>query len=483
MPHYKFGDNDVFYNTVKSYPKYIFTLHFNNAYINNRNFQGNNVHHGRIYLQEINVNRTGTLNILPSDLITAELDKGNNNNFVFDNVTSSYEYKTIDQAQTMSMPYPLFATINRDLVIARKDSGNNVGVDIRQGTTYKRTVYKMIALRNRFNKYIPMSKHYDFDKYIMLSGGIPPTTKGSSYISQKNYYQPYGIDQENTTYLNTLTESIPISDYINLISIPSIFYGSEIKKGSIDLKFYFSGSLIGQAQDKNRNGEIIEVSGTRVGHVLGVALYKEGMIALTASHPLHNTYDVDGYLSPVTGTILTAIHSSDDAVIPTGGTAMLDDSWKDRPRWSHFGAYQSFITSSHSAISTSFAPSSSSYALEFQGTTATPTITMMAHAEKNDLNWSNNPTFLDRDNLATTYISSFVASTGSKIYKEKELIEIKNTVSSSYCGFTASYKSQTFISKIGIYDENKELIAVAKLATPVKKTNEQDYTFKLKLDL
>jgi hypothetical protein len=471
MPHHKFGDNDIFYNTVKSYPKYIFTYYFNNAYINNRNFQGDNVHHGRLYLHEINVNR-------PNSLITGSLNKGENNNFVFDNVTSSYEYKVIDQGQEMSMPYPLFAAIDRDLIIARKDAGNNIGVDIRQGVTYKRTVFKMMSLGNRFNEYIPMSKHYDFNKYIMMSGGIPPTTKGSTQkvLSQVNHYQPYGLTSK--TYLNTLTESIPMSDYINLISIPSIFYGSEIKKGSIDLKFYFSGSLIGQAQDKNKNGEIIEVSGTRVGDVLGVALYKEGMIVLTASHPLHNTYDMDGYLSPVTGTTLTSVVAADGAVI-----VGLDSSWKDRPRWSHFGAYQSFIKPSDGGVSASFAPASSSYVLEFQGTTTTPTITMMAHAEKNELNWSNNPTFLDRDGLATTHVSSFVAQTGSKIYKEKDLIQIKNTVSSSYCGFTASYKSQTFISKIGVYDENKELIAVAKLATPVKKTNEQDYTFKLKLDL
>ena len=40
----------------------------------------------------------------------------------------------------------------------------------------------------------------------------------------------------------------------------------------------------------------------------------------------------------------------------------------------------------------------------------------------------------------------------------------------------------SFISKIGIYDEKKNLIGVAKLATPVKKTEERDFTFKLKLD-
>ena len=44
------------------------------------------------------------------------------------------------------------------------------------------------------------------------------------------------------------------------------------------------------------------------------------------------------------------------------------------------------------------------------------------------------------------------------------------------------FKKQTFISKIGIYDEHRNLVGVAKVATPVKKAEDRDLTFKLKLD-
>jgi hypothetical protein len=60
---------------------------------------------------------------------------------------------------------------------------------------------------------------------------------------------------------------------------------------------------------------------------------------------------------------------------------------------------------------------------------------------------------------------------------------IKNTVSGAFSDYNESFKKQTFVSKIGIYDEDMNLIAVAKLATPVKKTEERDLTFKLKLDI
>ena len=62
-------------------------------------------------------------------------------------------------------------------------------------------------------------------------------------------------------------------------------------------------------------------------------------------------------------------------------------------------------------------------------------------------------------------------------------MSIKNTVSASYTDSSASFEKQTYISKIGIYDENKNLIGIAKLATPIKKTEDRNLTFKLKLDI
>ena len=52
-----------------------------------------------------------------------------------------------------------------------------------------------------------------------------------------------------------------------------------------------------------------------------------------------------------------------------------------------------------------------------------------------------------------------------------------------YENYSGSLEKQTYISKIGIYDEDKNLIAIAKLAKPVRKTENRDFTFKLKLDL
>ena len=71
----------------------------------------------------------------------------------------------------------------------------------------------------------------------------------------------------------------------------------------------------------------------------------------------------------------------------------------------------------------------------------------------------------------------------SKQYTEDSEVNIYNTVSSSFYDYEEKFKHQTFISKIGIYDENKNLIAIANLAKPIKKLEDRDFTFKLKLDI
>ena len=102
---------------------------------------------------------------------------------------------------------------------------------------------------------------------------------------------------------------------------------------------------------------------------------------------------------------------------------------------------------------------------------------MLAHAKKGELNHSNNPTYLTNGQSDVMMLYS-----GAHNFTEKDDLEIKNTVFSPYADPDAELKKQTWISKIGIYDENRNLIAIAKLARPVLKTEDREFTFKLKLD-
>ena len=103
---------------------------------------------------------------------------------------------------------------------------------------------------------------------------------------------------------------------------------------------------------------------------------------------------------------------------------------------------------------------------------------MFASAKPGELNNSQNPTWISSSH-ATWQDTSFYNSAS---YIEPKFVPIKNTIQSEYCDYEDSFEKQVFISKVGIYDDDKNLIAVAKLANPVKKKESDSFTFKLKMD-
>lgn len=233
---------------------------------------------------------------------------------------------------------------------------------------------------------------------------------------------------------------------INLINIPNIFYGSALDKGSVELSYYVSGALVAKIQDINKNGELIQTVGNLgTGSVAGVVLYSEGIILLTGSWKLNNSFQEILVYNPA----------------PSSSYA----------KWTNWGAGLS---------QTPNLTVSASFDLNFDGINYVNTLTMFAHAEKGDLNHSNNPTYIEYGQF-----SHYVIETGSEKngYREYPDLTIKNTVKYPYENYTGSLEKQTYISKIGIYDENRNLIAIAKVSKPIRKTENRDFTFKLKLDI
>lgn len=234
------------------------------------------------------------------------------------------------------------------------------------------------------------------------------------------------------------------SQALKLISVPSIFYGSSIEKGTVSCKFFLTGSLIAELGDPNKNGELIQIgpSGSSgSGSVAGVVLYREGFMILTGSWDLHDSY-TDNFVP-----------------LQTGSTA---------PAWVHF-----FTTGSNGLDTVH----SSSFEIQFNGTQYTPTMTMLCHASKGEFNHSNNPTYIEygQDNK--------VPFSSSTVYRERDNVSIKNLVKTPYTEEEPKFEKVTYVSKVGIFDENKNLIGIAKLATPIRKKEVDSYTLKLKLDI
>ena len=192
--------------------------------------------------------------------------------------------------------------------------------------------------------------------------------------------------------------------------------------------------------------KLVQAGAPNSGSIAGVVLYNEGFILLTGSWDL-----------------ASGIYAGFAGEKYTGGASAVV------PKWIYFGAGANDNVDPADVISSSFG-------LSFKGTSKTQTITMLAHAEKEELNHSNNPTF-------KIYGQTTTPATGTNNYTERSSLGIKNIVSSSYADPTGSFKKITYISSIGIYDDKRNLIGIAKVATPVKKTEDREFTFKLKLDI
>jgi len=185
-------------------------------------------------------------------------------------------------------------------------------------------------------------------------------------------------------------------------------------------------------------------------------LYNEGFIILTGSWDLATTFGEGGGLDDIDNTSVV--------VRPGNGS------------WLNFGFGANDEVNLTATTGFSKTNASASFGINFAGTHKIPTVTMLAHANKGELNYSNNLTYMS---ASQTTLS---ASSGDSLYLEKEKV-IKNIHSSSYADPTGSLRKTTYITKVGIYDEKKKLVGIASLAKPVKKTEDRDLTFKLKLDI
>ena len=301
------------------------------------------------------------------------------------NAMNSVTVSSKDYGDTLTGSYPQTASISREYITS-------------SAAVITGTANHLNSLQSTLNNYRTMSEYYNFDYY---TGSVA----------------------------------------VNLISIPSIVYGSSIKKGTVEMNFYVSGTLIGKLKDSNRNGELIQTEGVGTGDVAGVVLYNEGFALLTGTWDIGAGFAGENY----------------------NGAGVVTSSWANYGAGMNDGLSSSVVTAS-------------SFGLSFDGTTKTQTVTLLAHAEKGEYNHSNNPTY-------KTYGQDTTALSSSMRYVEPRELTIKNVVSSSFSDTDADFHKTTYISSVAIYDEHKNLIGIAKVATPIRKDENTEYSIRMKIDI
>ena len=433
MHKFEFTSDDLFINRLKAYPEYNIFIYQSRMYVN-KETQPNGS--GGIVVYDINSNKS-TGKILP--FVVSGSDKVAFKSQKFQPLVQSYSgdhfaiskyateedsavvdsfygesFVSLDGEDVLTSSYGSESPIKRKLTFRESTFTTNY-YDINSVTTQPVTQtyvsplnVSASALQNVARKYTTMSDHFIF---------ASSSTRSRSLVSDNND--------------------------INFINIPSMYYGSTIKKGSVELNYFITGSKIASCADTNHDGTLIGTTGSTLGSVVGLVMYDEGIIMLTSSNPIAPSDDNGIYYKGAGGSV------------------------------PHTGSWIFYGTTLNDGIAHSTL-ASASYDLNFKGTNYITSMTMFAHAKKGQLNHSNNPTYR---NLNTTRVNQ----TGSGLIFSEGPSDISNIVSGSFV--SSSFEKTTYISKVHIYDEDGNLIGITSLANPIKKTLQDEFTFKMKLDL
>ena len=177
-------------------------------------------------------------------------------------------------------------------------------------------------------------------------------------------------------------------------------------------------------------GNIVNAANTA--ETVGLMFYQQGIAIFDMSKVFHAGDVMSGSISSVGAHATTPISAS---FIPDFVTSASIDQVLDHVSETRFG-------------------SGSNTVMTFQNNTKINSTLYFCRATADEFNFSTNPSYTNTEGRIR------VIDTG------QEDIE----------------KSFAFVSTVGLYDANEELLAVAKLSRPVEKNDEKDLTFRVRLD-
>ena len=200
--------------------------------------------------------------------------------------------------------------------------------------------------------------------------------------------------------------------------------------GSVIFTDVGAASSIERSQFGGDVGNIVLASDTT--KTVGLMFYQKGVAVLDLERALNPNQIMTGSIASVGAAALTPISAS---FVP------------------HFVASSSMDQVLGHIATTRFGSGSNTF-VTFQNNTKINSTLVFCRATADEFNYSSNPSYTDSEGRIV-------------VIDESE---------------QGSQKSFAFVSSIGLYDANEELLATAKLSRPVEKNDEKDLTFRVRLD-
>jgi hypothetical protein len=302
------------------------------------------------------------------------------------------------------------------------------------------------------------------------------------------FYSPFSVATDPTT---TSADRIDNALFLNF---KRLFARDKVKRETFAMRFYVTGDLdgaptanksaaesaivcaftgsnlfrtttsgsaiftdVGAASSKRTTfggevGEIVNASNTS--QKVGLMFYDAGTAVLDLSKIMWGGQHVSGAISSVVGNPTISGLATNETIIGSGST--LQTAYGSNPAATFI---PDFLTSGSiddivDHLASCRFSSGSNTASTFQNVTNINSTLLFCRATADEFNYSSNPTFVDADG---------------------RIVVIDN-------GQEDTQRAFSFITTVGMYDANDNLLAVAKLSRPIEKNDEKDLTVRIRLD-
>jgi hypothetical protein len=249
-------------------------------------------------------------------------------------------------------------------------------------------------------------------------------------------------------------------------SIVCLFTGSNLFRTTTSGSAIFTD--VGAASSKRTTfggevGEIVNASNTS--QKVGLMFYDAGTAVLDLSKIMWGTQHVSGAISSVVGNQGGLGLASNETMIGASGILNAQQITDTNTLINSYGSnvyarfIPDFLTSGSiddivDHLASCRFSSGSNTASTFQNVTNINSTLLFCRATADEFNYSSNPTFVDTDG---------------------RIVVIDN-------GQEDTQRAFSFITTVGMYDANDNLLAVAKLSRPIEKNDEKDLTVRIRLD-
>ena len=305
------------------------------------------------------------------------------------------------------------------------------------------------------------------------------------------FYSPFQVSTDPTT---TTSDRINEALFLN---VKRLFARDKIKRETFAMRFYTTGKLsgapaankstaeaglgvsnylttgsnifttsvsgsaiftdVGAASSKRTTfggevGEIVDASNTS--RKVGLMFYDAGTAVLDLSKIMWGDQHVSGAISSVVGNPTVSGLATNETIIGSGSA--LQTAYGSNPSARFI---PDFLTSGSiddivDHLASCRFSSGSNTALTFQNITNINSTLLFCRATADEFNYSSNPTYVDSDG---------------------RIIVIDE-------GQEDTQRAFSFVTTVGMYDANDNLLAVAKMSRPIEKNDEKDLTVRVRLD-